>query len=56
MMTTMAEKNEKQLSQMLREIERLDPYWQKVEWIKLRQDDPELWQQLLDFSRDKGGK
>tara|TARA_Y100001963_G_scaffold121293_1_gene169709 strand:+ start:68 stop:223 length:156 start_codon:yes stop_codon:yes gene_type:complete len=38
----------------LREIESMDPYWQKFEWIKLREDDPELYKTIIEFKKRRG--
>ena len=27
----------------------LDPYWQKLEWLKIKQDDPNLFIQLVEL-------
>ena len=45
--------NPKKIEETLKKIEKLDPYWQKIEWIKLRDDDPDLYNAVLDRFRDK---
>ena len=30
-------------------IEALDPYWQKLEWLKIKEDDPALFIKLLEL-------
>ena len=38
----------------LREIESMDLYWQKFEWIKLREDEPELYETIIEFKKRRG--
>ena len=38
----------------LREIESIDPYWQKFEWIKMREDEPELYEKIIEFKKLRG--
>ena len=38
----------------LREIESIDPYWQKFEWIKLREDEPELFETIIEYKKRRG--
>jgi len=38
----------------LREIESIDPYWQKFEWIKMREDDPDLYKTIIEFKKRRG--
>ena len=38
----------------LREIESMDLYWQKFEWIKLRENDPDLYETIIEFKKRRG--
>ena len=38
----------------LREIESIDPYWQKFEWIKMREDEPELFETIIEYKKRRG--
>ena len=38
----------------LREIESIDPYWQKFEWIKMREDNPDLYKTIIEFKKRRG--
>ena len=40
----------------LREIESMDPYWQKLEWIKMREDEPELYEKIIEFKKLRGDR
>ena len=43
-----------EITEVLNKIEELDPYWQKFEWIKLREDSPELFHKVLAYKRERG--
>ena len=43
-----------EITEILNKIEELDPYWQKFEWIKLREDSPELFHKVLAYKRQRG--
>lgn len=34
--------------------ESMDSYWQKFEWINLREDNPELYDRVIEYKRDRG--
>ena len=38
----------------LREIESMDPYWQKLEWIKMQEDNPDLFKTMIEFKKERG--
>ena len=35
-------------------LESMDSYWQKFEWINLREDNPELYDRVIEYKRDRG--
>jgi len=43
-----------EITEALNKIEELDPYWQKFEWMKLRNDCPELFHKVLEYKRERG--
>ena len=38
----------------LREIESMDAYWQKLEWIKMQEDNPDLFKTMIEFKKERG--
>jgi len=38
----------------LDKLESMDSYWQKFEWIKLRQDNPELYHRIIEYKKERG--
>ena len=38
----------------LDKLESMDSYWQKFEWLKLRQDNPELYHRVIEYKRERG--
>ena len=43
-----------EITEVLNKIEELDPYWQKFEWIKLREASPDLFHKVLEYKRERG--
>lgn len=41
--------DKEKLKDRLSKIYKLDPYWQKWEWIKIKDDDPELYKLLREI-------
>ena len=35
------------LQKELNRIQEIEPYWRKVEWLKIKQDNPELFIKLV---------
>jgi hypothetical protein len=29
----------------------MDPYWQKLEWNKLREDNPDLYDKVIEYKK-----
>ena len=38
----------------LDKLESMDSYWQKFEWLKLRQDNPELYHRVIEYKKERG--
>ena len=35
----------------LERIAKMDPYWQKYEWLKIRVDQPEFYKELFEYNK-----
>jgi len=38
----------------LDKLESMDSYWQKFEWINLREDNPELYYRVIEYKKERG--
>ena len=38
----------------LDKLESMDSYWQKFEWINLREDNPELYDRVIEYKKERG--
>jgi hypothetical protein len=43
-----------EIEAFLDKVESMDSYWQKFEWIDLREDNPELYDRVIEYKRDRG--
>ncbi len=43
-----------EIEAFLDKVESMDSYWQKFEWINLREDNPELYHRVIEYKRDRG--
>jgi len=43
-----------EIEAFLDKLESIDPYWQKFEWINLQDDNPELYDRVIEYKRDRG--
>ena len=43
-----------EIEAFLDNLESMDSYWQKFEWINLREDNPELYNRVIGYKRDRG--
>ena len=43
-----------EIEEFLDNLESIDSYWQKFEWINLREDNPELYHRVIEYKRDRG--
>ena len=43
-----------EIEAFLDKLESMDSYWQKFEWINLRQDNPELYDRVVEYKRERG--
>lgn len=43
-----------EIEEFLDNLESMDSYWQKFEWINLREDNPELYDRVIEYKRDRG--
>jgi len=43
-----------EIEEFLDNLESMDSYWHKFEWINLREDNPELYNRVIEYKRDRG--
>ena len=42
---------DEQIKDFLDNLESMDPYWQKIEWNKLREDNPDLYDKIIEHKK-----